>query len=219
MSSWKGWRQRIALGEGATARAFKSVLRTALLWLAAGATAWPGASTWALVAVPESTGTAVAAPADGLSTYALGAGDVISIRVFGEDEFTKEKIRLTDAGTIFYPAVGEINIRGITLGELEQTIINGLRGRILVNPRVSVEINEYRPFFITGMVKSPGSYPFQPGLTVRRAASLAGGFQERASLRKIFVIRERDTSQTPQRVELDSNIGPGDLITVEESFF
>jgi protein involved in polysaccharide export with SLBB domain len=156
---------------------------------------------------------------NGLSSYTLGAGDVISIRVFGEEDFTKEKIRLTDAGTIFYPSVGEIRINGTTLGELEQIITQGLRGRILVDPRVSVEINEYRPFFITGMVKSPGSFPFQPGLTVRKAASLAGGFQERASLKKIFVIRERDASQKSERVELETPIGPGDLITVEESFF
>lgn len=200
-----------ALGRAAARGIFESVSRGLLsLVLCLVALASLPAAAQAAPDVPSS---------NGLSAYALGAGDVISIRVFGEDDFTKEKIRLTDAGTIFYPAVGEINIRGITLGELEQTIINGLRGRILVNPRVSVEINEYRPFFITGMVKSPGSFPFQPGLTVRRAASLAGGFHERASLRKIFVIRERDTSQTPERVELETPIGPGDLVTVEESFF
>lgn len=155
----------------------------------------------------------------GLSAYTLSAGDVISIRVLGEEDYTKEKIRLTDAGTIFYPVVGEIRIHGMTLGELERIITNGLRGRILVNPRVSVEIDTYRPFFITGMVKSPGSFQYQPGLTVRKAASLAGGFHERASLKKIFVIREDDKTQKPQRVELDDSIGPGDLVTVEESFF
>lgn len=156
---------------------------------------------------------------EGLSAYMLGAGDVISIRVLGEEDYTKEKIRLTDAGTIFYPVVGEIRIHGMTLGELERIITNGLRGRILVNPRVSVEIDTYRPYFITGMVKSPGSYQYQPGLTVRKAATMAGGFHERASLKKIFVIREGDQTQKPQRVELDDSIGPGDLVTVEESFF
>jgi polysaccharide export outer membrane protein len=54
---------------------------------------------------------------------------------------------------------------------------------------------------------------------VRKAASLAGGFHERASLKKIFVIREEDKTQKPQRTELDDSIGPGDLVTVEESFF
>ena len=173
-----------------------------------------------LLVGPVSPAQAQVAPDDsGLSTYPLGAGDVISIRVFGEDDFTKEKIRLTDAGTIFFPSVGEIRINGITLGELERRIADGLRGRILMNPRVSVEINEYRPFFFMGMVRSPGSYRFQPGLTVRKAAALAGGFHERASMRKIFIIREGDTTQTPQPIDLDAPIGPGDLVTVEESFF
>ena len=186
----------------------------AVLWLLA----------WMLILLPAlalpGLARAQGVPADsGLSSYTLGAGDVISIRVLGEEEFTKEQIRLTDAGTIFYPAVGEIRINGTTLGELEQIITNGLRGRILVNPRVSVEINTYRSFFFTGMVRSPGSFPYQPGLTVRKAASLAGGFEERASLKKIFVIREGDPSQTPQRIELDASVGPGDLLTVEESFF
>ncbi len=158
-------------------------------------------------------------PGVGLSAYTLGAGDVISIRVLDELEYTQERIRLTDAGTIFYPAVGEIRINGMTLGELERIITNGLKGRILVNPRVSVEIHTYRSFFITGMVRNPGSFQYQPGMTVRKAASLAGGFHERASLKKIFVIREGDRRQTPQRVDLDDSIGPGDLVTVEESFF
>ena len=161
----------------------------------------------------------VSGVATDLSSYTLGAGDVISIRVFGEDDFTREKIRLTDAGTIFYPSVGEIRINGLTLGSLEKLVIDSLKGRILVNPRVSVEINEYRPFFFTGMVKNPGSYPYQPGLTVRKAASLAGGFHERASLRKIYVIREGDKEQKPELVDLDSPVSPGDLVTVEESFF
>lgn len=108
---------------------------------------------------------------------------------------------------------------GKTIGDLEAIITAGLKGRILVNPRVSVQIEEYRPFYVNGMVDKPGGYPFQPGLTVRKAASLAGGFKERASLSKIFIIRENDASQTPQKVDLNSIVGPGDIVTVEESFF
>lgn len=155
----------------------------------------------------------------GLSSYPLGAGDVISIRVFGEDDLSQEKIRLTDAGTIFYPAVGEFRVLGLTLGDLERAIADRLRGRILVNPRVSVEINEYRPFYINGMVHRPGGYPFQPGLTVRKAAAVAGGFRERASLSKIYLIQENDAQKRPRKVEIDTPVGPGDIVTVEESFF
>lgn len=153
------------------------------------------------------------------SSYRLGVGDVISIIVFDEPSLSKEKLRLTDAGTIFYPALGELRILGKTIGELERQIVEGLKGRILVNPRVSVQVDEYRPFFVSGMIGKPGSYPYQPGLTVRKAVSLAGGFNERASLSKIFVIREGDPTNRSVKVDLDAPIGPGDIITVEESFF
>ncbi len=153
------------------------------------------------------------------STYKLGAGDLISIIVFGEEDLSKQKIRLTDAGTVPYPVLGEIQIAGLTVGDLERKITEGLRGRYLVNPRVSVQIEEYRPFYINGMVFKPGGYPFQPGLTVRKAASIAGGFRERASLNKIFIIREGDPAQRPQKADLNTQVNPGDIITVEESFF
>lgn len=154
-----------------------------------------------------------------VSSYKLAAGDVITILVFGEDEFTKEKIRLNDAGSVMFPGLGEVNVLGQTIGDLERLISDGLRGRILVNPKVAVQIVEYRPFYINGMVEKPGAYPFQPGLTVRKAASLAGGFKERASLSKIHVIRENDPTQRPQKVDLNTTMGPGDILTVEESFF
>lgn len=155
----------------------------------------------------------------GLSIYKLSAGDVISIRVLGEDDLNREKIRLTDAGSISYPALGEIRVLNMTIGDLEKIITDGLRGRFLVNPKVSVQIDEYRPFYINGMVDKPGGYPFQPGLTVRKAASLAGGFKERASVNKVFIIRESDPSQRSQNANLNSPVYPGDIVTVEESFF
>jgi len=153
------------------------------------------------------------------SSYRLGAGDVVNIRVFGEDDLSKEKIRLTDAGTVPYPVLGELRVLGMTVGDLERLITEGLKGRYLVNPRVSVQIDEYRPFYVNGMVDKPGGYPYQPGLTVRKAASLAGGFKERASSSKMYVIREGDKTQTPVKVDLNTLIGPGDILTIEESFF
>ena len=172
--------------------------------------------------VPSLSGEVVASQGgqvSGLSMYRLAAGDVITIRVLGEDDLSKEKVRLTDAGTVSYSALGEVKVLGLTTGDLERIITNGLRGRYLVNPKVSVQIEEYRPFYINGMVEKPGAYPFQPGLTVRKAASLAGGFKERASLGKIYIIRDSDPQQKSQKAELNASLLPGDIITVEESFF
>lgn len=159
------------------------------------------------------------ATAEFVTNYKLGPGDIISIRVLGEQELSIEKARISDVGTIPMPAIGEVNALGRTIGEVERMVVEKLRGRILLNPQVSVLIEEYRPFFINGMVEKPGGYPFQPGLTVRKAAALAGGFRERASLKKIFLIRESDRSQTPINVDLNTSVLPGDIVTVEESFF
>lgn len=154
-----------------------------------------------------------------MSTYRLGSGDVVSIRVLGEEDLKREKIRLSDAGTISFPIIGEIKVLGKRVVELETLIADGLRGKYLLNPVVSVTIEEYRPIFVNGQVERSGAYPFQPGLTIRKAVSLAGGFKERASKEKIFVIRENDKTQTPVKVDQSTLVSPGDIITVEESFF
>jgi len=188
---------------------------------------WPAFTAVASLAVVAALTLAPAADArsqdtqeaGSVSNYRLGAGDVITIQVLGEDDLKRERIRLSDAATISYPILGEIRLYGKTVGELETLIRDGLKGRYLVNPQVTVTINEYRNFFINGQVEKPGGYPFIPGLTVRKAVSLAGGFRERASKDKIFVIREDDKTQTPKRVDQNAAVNPGDIITVEESFF
>ncbi len=150
--------------------------------------------------------------------YRLGAGDVLTIRVYDEDDMTREKLRLPDSGLVSFP-FGDVCALGVTVSELEARITEGLRGDYLVNPRVSVSIEEYRPFFIYGQVEKPGGYPFQSGLNVRKAVSIAGGFRERASPSKIYVVREGDAANAADKVDLNSPVWPGDTVTVEESFF
>lgn len=163
---------------------------------------------------------AQAQPADDLlSRYRLGSGDVISITVVGEEDLKREKVRLTDAGSIQFPVLGELRVRGMTIGDLEQRVTAGLKGGYLVNPKVTVSIDEYRPFFINGEVSKPGGYPFVPGLNVLKAVTLAGGFKDRASKDKMFVIRDGESHKSRQKVDLNSPLYPGDILTVEESFF
>jgi protein involved in polysaccharide export with SLBB domain len=154
-----------------------------------------------------------------LSSYKLGSGDTISIRVLGEDDLKRERVRLSDAGTISFAVLGEIRVKGLTVGALEDLITRGLKGRYLLNPQVTITIDEYRNFFVNGMVEKPGGYPFSPGLTVRKAISIAGGFKERAARDKINIIRDDDPSQKIQKVDLNTTVQPGDILTIEESFF
>jgi len=157
--------------------------------------------------------------AEGNSSYKLASGDVISISVFGEPDLSVKELRLTDAGSFSYPFIGEVQAKGKTAAEIEQLIIDQLKGDYLVDPRVSVSVLKYREFFISGEVKSPGAYPFQPGLTLRRAVALAGGLTERASEGRITIIHDNNSERKPEPATLDTQVMPGDSINIDQGFF
>ncbi|HZJ92206.1 MAG TPA: polysaccharide biosynthesis/export family protein [Thiopseudomonas sp.] len=157
--------------------------------------------------------------AEGNSTYKLASGDVIRIHVFSEPDLSFEELRLTDAGTFSYPFIGEVRAKGKTTAAIEQFLIEKLQGDFLIDPRISISVLEYREFFISGEVKSPGGYKFQPGLTLRRAIALAGGLTERASTNRITLVRDNDSDRKPARANLDTPVMPGDSINIDQGFF
>ncbi len=150
-----------------------------------------------------------------LSDYRLGKGDVISIKVFGEEDFSMETA-LSKEGRISYPFLGDLKLSGLTVNQVERKIASGLRAGYLKNPKVTVTVLEYRQIFVNGEVKTPGGYPFKPGMTVNKAISLAGGFTETASRDEIFLIHDGDKSATEYKVGLYNFIAPGDIIIVKE---
>lgn len=151
--------------------------------------------------------------------YTLGSGDLVRITVFGQNDLNVET-RLSNVGVIRYPFLGDITLVGKTVNQVEQLIDQGLRGDYLVNPSVSVTVLEYRPFFIDGEVKRPGGYPYQPGLSVDKAAALAGGYTERAATKGEMIVR-RNVQGEEITLSLGANdtIMPGDSITVQARFF
>ena len=164
--------------------------------------------------------------AQDVGSYTLALGDVISIHVFDEADLSFEKLLITDTGMLRFPFLGEIQATGKTVSDVQQAIVDGLRPDYLVDPKVTVSIVEYRPFFLTGQVSRPGSIPYQPGLTLRQAMTLAGGMTERASTSRITVISDGDKSEgnddsrgEERRIDLDYQVKPGDTITIGESFF
>lgn len=158
------------------------------------------------------------AQSGGLNDYTLGSGDVVKIEVFGQADLTVET-RLSNIGIISYPFLGDIRLSGKTVDEIESLIDKGLRGDYLVDPLVSVSIVEHRPFFIDGEVQSPGGYPFQPGLSIDKAVALAGGYTERANKNNIVVRRLVNGQEQRFQLRSKDSVFPGDIITIEASFF
>ncbi|MBO6557019.1 MAG: polysaccharide export protein [Pseudomonadales bacterium] len=149
------------------------------------------------------------------SSYRLGSGDLISITVFDEPELSME-VRVGDR-PISYPFLGQVELRDRPIARIEEEITEGLRGDYLIEPRVSISVKEYRPFFISGEVEKPGGYAYQPGLTLRQAISLGGGLTERASRNKMFVTRDGRGEEI--RLEMGDPVFPDDVINIEQSFF
>jgi len=150
--------------------------------------------------------------------YKLGAGDYVSIKVFEESDLSIEA-RISSRGSISYPLLGELMVSGLTIKGLESLIRQRLQGPYLVDPKVTASVLEYRQFFVNGEVKSPGGYAYVPGLAVRQAITIAGGFTDRASRNKVFIIRKSDPSAKNNRTNMSESVNPGDTITVDSSFF
>ncbi|MBF0444009.1 MAG: polysaccharide export protein [Magnetococcales bacterium] len=151
--------------------------------------------------------------------YRLGAGDTIAIKVFGENDLSL-KTRLGATIAISYPLLGVIQVRDMTVGELEVFITAQLiNGGYLIKPRVNVSIEEYRKFYVKGEVKIPGGYPYSPDLTLDKVISMVGGLTDRADQDQIFIQSENNRKKEQHPASSHVVIKPGDVVTVERRFF
>ncbi|MCK4859884.1 MAG: polysaccharide biosynthesis/export family protein [Candidatus Omnitrophica bacterium] len=167
-----------------------------------------------------------------LEEYRIGPENVLQISVYyARGERLSQKVKVSSRGIITFPLLGEVKVNALTVSELEQRLKYLLGEDYLVNPQVSVFIEEYSTVSILGEVKTPGSYPIQGKLTIIKLISLAGGFTEIASPNKVKVIRTlNDNSKQEIKIRVrdiinkgkkEDNISlkAGDVVVVPESIF
>lgn len=115
--------------------------------------------------------------AAGAGELLLGPGDKVAISVFKRPDMSGE-FRIQPGGDLAMPFIKALPLSGRTLVEARDAIVERLRSEAsLLDPRVSIDMIEARPVFVAGEVRRPGSYPFQPGMTVQHAISAAGGLR------------------------------------------
>lgn len=167
---------------------------------------------------PISAGDRYAANASFDESYPLGAGDKIHVTVFSEPQLGGD-FSVSGDGVIALPLIGNITAAGKTTTETARTVQEMLANGYLKNPRVSVEVINYRPFFILGEVKAPGQYPYVNGLTVTNAIATAQGYTPRS--RRKYVLIRRFGEQVEQEYILSPNLRvlPGDTIRLAERYF
>lgn len=161
--------------------------------------------------------------ADGLrdrpqEAYTLGTGDQLRLIVFGEEALSGEFL-VDGSGAVSLPLIGEVQAAGLTVRALQRAIEESLSEGYLIDPRVSAEVINFRPFFIMGEVGSPGTYPYSDGLTVMNAVATAGGFTYRADERRVFIRRQEATGWQEFRLSSETRVYPGDTIRIGERFF
>lgn len=150
--------------------------------------------------------------------YTLAAGDRLRIIVFGQDSLSNA-YSVDGDGRISMPLIGSVRVQGRTAQEVERAIAARLADGYLREPRVSVEVEAFRPFFVLGEVTAAGQYPFVDGMTVRTAVAIAGGFGPRGYQSAVDLTRIVDGAPVTGRVPLDAPVRPGDTITVRERIF
>lgn len=150
--------------------------------------------------------------------YRLGTGDKLKVTVYGEEDLSGEFL-VDGSGQVQLPLVGQVKAATLTIHEFVAEVTNALKEGYLKDPKVSVEVLNYRPFYIIGEVNKPGEYPFESGLNVLGAIALAGGYTYRANDNDVYVRRAGHDKEESLPASANTKVYPGDIIRIAERLF
>jgi polysaccharide export outer membrane protein len=151
--------------------------------------------------------------------YRLGPGDEVRVMVFDQPQLS-DLYLVSDSGEIALPLIEPIQAAGATTHTVARRIAEELAAaQVVVSPSVSVEVRQYRPFFILGEVAEPGRYPYESDMTVLTAVAIAGGFTDRGRHDLFEITRARDGTNVRGRAEPETRIRPGDVIRVLQRYY
>lgn len=159
-----------------------------------------------------------ASPPQTSPDYRLGPGDKLKITVFGNQDVSGEAV-VDPQGHIAVPLIGQVQAGSLTVADVEKSITEALNKDYLVDPKVTIEVLNYRPFFILGEVNKPGSYYYIAGLNLRQAVAIGGGYTRRARTSEAIIHRSGAHGEETITAEPETPILPGDTIDVPRRLF
>jgi protein involved in polysaccharide export with SLBB domain len=149
----------------------------------------------------------------------LQSGDQLKVIVFGEDALSG-LYDISPDGTVTMPLIGAERAAGRTTSDLARVLTQAYAsGKFLQEPKISISVVSYRPFYIFGEVLTPGKYPYTSGLNVLTAVATAGGFTYRASKSSVLIRHAGDDVWQEYSLAAPVLLQPGDLIRVPERYF
>ena len=166
---------------------------------------------------PVASDSAPATPASVASR--LQRGDQLKVIVFGEDSLSG-LYDVSPAGTITMPLIGPIMAAGRTANEVQHAITEAYAsGKFLQEPKVTVSVALFRPFYIFGEVLTPGRYVYTDGLDVLGAIATAGGPTYRASRTSVLIRHPGENVWQEYSLANPQPVEPGDVIRVPERYY
>jgi protein involved in polysaccharide export with SLBB domain len=148
----------------------------------------------------------------------LQPGEKIRVTVFGENSLSGE-YQIDPSGFVALPLAGTVKAAGLTQNELARELETNLRSGYLKDPKVTVSILEFRPFYILGEVEKPGSYPYSSGLNTMSAIATAGGTTYRANQSTVLIQHAGEGEMRAYDASKPIPILPGDIIQVPRRYF
>jgi polysaccharide export outer membrane protein len=160
----------------------------------------------------------VVAQTQTIPPYTLGSADRLRVTVFGHLDLSGE-FEVDGEGNVAMPLIGTVPALGMTTSAFERLVAEKLSDGYILNPRVSAEVINYRPFYILGEVARPGEYPYTNGLSVQNAVAAAGGFSYRANRRVVFIKSVDSDREIAYDLNPTTRVRPGDTIRIGERIF
>ncbi|MBN2097696.1 MAG: polysaccharide export protein [Candidatus Omnitrophica bacterium] len=164
--------------------------------------------------------------------YTVGVDDVMDINIL-QPEALGTTVTVAPDGSVSFPYIGNVQVKGMTLGEIQNEVQTRLADGYMKYPVVSVSLRESRSrkFFVYGEVNRPGTYPIEESATVLKAISMAGGFTKFGSSSRVKVLRPKKGEAGYETIKININdvmngnsdadiaIQPEDIIVVSEGMF
>ena len=148
----------------------------------------------------------------------LAAGEKINVIVYGETSLSGDYL-IDPSGYVSLPLAGTVKAAGFTPAQLQENLEKQFGSKYLTNPKVTVEVVEFRPFYILGEVEKPGAYPYAGGLTVLSAIAIAGGTTYRAKTSEVLIQHLGEDHMREYDLVGPVPILPGDIIQVPRRYF
>ena len=123
-------------------------------------------------------------------SYKLGPGDAIALRVYGQPDYSFDRVVVSPVGRIYHPLLGDVEVARLTVDEVKERLNSGL-SQYLINPKVSVSLVEANSakVGVLGEVTRPGIVVLSRPMAILDAVSEAGGFTTFGSKSNVILIR------------------------------